>query len=556
MTAMPDTDRLLAELVNAGALTPELRERARRLAAETGERADRVLIRLGQVSERAVADGFATLLGLNVAGVADYPAMPVCAELLSARFLRAVKVVPLALNEATLDLAMADPFDQAAAGDIGLATGCRPHVLVGLPSEIDAALDRLFGAADHAGGIQDLLTEISDGGEGDVDRLRDLASEAPIVRLVTQILTRAVDRRASDIHIEPFENDLRIRYRLDGQLVEQEPVPRRAAAAILSRVKLMAGLDIAERRLPQDGRVKLSVRGKDIDFRVATTPTLHGESAVLRILDRSGVTLEFTALGMALDSQQSLSRQLERNGGIILVTGPTGSGKTTTLYAALGRLNRTSRKIVTVEDPVEYQIHGINQIQVKPEIGLDFAGVLRSTLRHDPDIIMVGEIRDGDTARIAVQAALTGHLVLSTTHTNNAVATITRLIDLGISEFLIASTLNAVVAQRLVRRLCPDCRLPYHLPEQTAAEIGLTALAGGAEQALFRAQGCQACFGTGYRGRIGLFEVLEIDEARRAQILAHRSVAASAQSLWHDGLSKVLQGLTSLEEVTAVATPS
>jgi general secretion pathway protein E len=464
------------------------------------------------------------------------------------RFLRSARIVPLGQEGDVLTLGMADSADTATADAVALATGLRVQPVALSDGEIEAALDRLFGGGEPTGGLTDLLAEAAADHEADTDTLRDLASEAPVVRLVNRLIAQAVERRASDIHVEPFEGELRIRYRIDGQLVEQEPAARAAAAAIVSRLKLMAGLDIAERRLPQDGRIKLPVRGRDVDFRVATAPSLHGESVVLRVLDRSGVTLDFAALGLAPEQRAALLRQLDRPNGIVLVTGPTGSGKTTTLYTALERLNRPERKLVTVEDPVEYQIAGINQIQVKNEIGLDFAGVLRSTLRHDPDIIMIGEIRDIDTARIAVQAALTGHLVLSTLHTNSAAATIARLVDLGVSDYLIASTLNAVVAQRLVRVLCPDCRESHLLPAALAMELGLEG-----QPPIFRPKGCQACLGTGYRGRVALFEVLEIDETARERMLARQPVPKAAHSLSADGLDKVLAGVTSLDEVWAVA---
>ena len=469
------------------------------------------------------------------------------------RFLRAARIVPLEQVDGVLQLGMADPEDRASAEAVALATGLRVQPVPLSPKEIDSALDRLFGSPDSAGGLSDLVAEAAADHQIDTESLRDLASEAPVVRLVNRLIAEAVDRRASDIHVEPYETELRLRYRIDGHLVEQEPVPRAAAAAIVSRLKLMAGLDIAERRLPQDGRIKLPVGNREIDFRVATAPSLHGESVVLRILDRSGVTLDFTALGVAPEPLAALQRQLDRPNGIVLVTGPTGSGKTTTLYTALERLNRPNRKLVTVEDPVEYQIQGINQIQVKSEIGLDFAGVLRSTLRHDPDVIMIGEIRDLDTARIAVQAALTGHLVLSTLHTNSAAATIARLVDLGISDYLIASTLNAVVAQRLVRVLCPTCREPHVLPAPLAKELGLEGQPPVYREVYRAGGGCPSCLGTGYRGRVALFEVLEIDEPARDRLLARQPVASATRSLFADGLDKVLAGITSLEEVWAVA---
>ena len=551
-----DGDHLLRHLGHRERLDPAGVERARRQAAETGERLDRALFRLGLAGERPLAAALAAMLDLPLAVGADYPASPVGADRLAPRFLRDSRLVPLAESAEGVDLALADPLDHAAVEAVALATGRAVRRWVGVPSEVEAAHTRLYGGADRGTGLEALLQAEDGGAEADVERLRDLASEAPIVRLVNQLITVAVDQRGSDIHVEPFENDLRIRIRIDGALVEQEPLPRRTAAAIVSRLKLMAGLDIAERRLPQDGRLKFAVRGKNIDFRVATTPTLHGESVVLRILDRGGVALDFAALGFAPEPLAAFLKQLDRPNGIILVTGPTGSGKTTTLYAALEHLNRPSRKIVTVEDPVEYQIHGVNQIQVRPQIGLDFAGVLRSTLRHDPDVIMIGEIRDLETAQIAVQAALTGHLVLSTAHTNGTIATITRLIDLGVADYLIASTLGAVVAQRLVRVLCRECREPHPLPPELAAEIGLAALAGTGRPTVFRAVGCPACLGRGYRGRIGLFELMVVTPEMRERILGHKGLAAVGEvgrTLLDDGLAKVLAGVTSLEEVWAVA---
>lgn len=479
----------------------------------------------------------------------DYPAAPVCGESLSPRFLRHVRAVPLAVSGDTLDLAMADPLDLATLEAVALATGLRVRPRSAAAADLDAAFARLYGEEDRNAGLGAMLEAEPEAAEGDVERLRDLASEAPIVRVVNQIIAEAVARNASDIHAETFEDALRIRYRVDGVLVERESLPRHAAAAIVSRLKLMAGLDIAERRLPQDGRIKVSTRGKDVDFRVATSPVLHGESVVLRILDRAGVRLDFGSLGFPAETLAAFLSQLDRPEGFILVAGPTGSGKTTTLYTALERLNRPSRKIVTVEDPVEYQLRGVNQIQVRPEIGLDFAGVLRSTLRHDPDIVMIGEIRDEETARIAVQAALTGHMVLSTIHTNGAAATVTRLLDLGVSDFLLASTLRAVVAQRLVRVLCPHCREPHRLPSGLAAEIGLAP-----DVTVYRAAGCPACEGRGYHGRIGVFEVLTVTDTLRDGILSHhgRSVlAAPGKGLFEDGIRKVLAGVTSLEEVWA-----
>jgi len=374
------------------------------------------------------------------------------------------------------------------------------------------------------------------------------------VRLVHTLIAQAVEARASDIHIEPFEGRLRVRFRIDGVLRDIDSPPIALAAAITSRVKIMAALDIAERRLPQDGRMKATVQGRDIDLRVSCVPTLYGESVVLRLLDKSQAPLQLASLGFAPDLENGLAELLELPNGILLVTGPTGSGKTTTLYAALQRLNRGQTKILTAEDPVEYQLDGINQVQVRPKIGLDFAAILRSLLRQDPDIILVGEIRDRETAAIAVQAALTGHLVLSTLHTNDAAGAVTRLIDMGVEPFLLASTVRGIMAQRLVRLLCPSCKQRYDAPAELRAELP----AGTTH--LFRPKGCTACNGTGYRGRAALAELLVIDDAMRDRVLARADAATLFQSaigsgmrtLRQDGIRLAASGATSVEEVLRV----
>jgi general secretion pathway protein E len=388
--------------------------------------------------------------------------------------------------------------------------------------------------------------------------LRESASEAPVIRFVSSLISRAVEAGASDIHIEPLERRLRIRTRIDGVLKEEEPAPIELAPAVLSRLKIMSGLNIAERRLPQDGAVKLAVRGKEIDLRIATAPITHGEAAAVRILDKSAITLDFDALGFDGQMQVKLNALLDRPNGIVLVTGPTGSGKTTTLYAALQRLNTPTRKILSVEDPVEYKIAGVNQVQVKPDIGLTFAHVLRSFLRHDPDVILVGEIRDPETARIAVQASLTGHLVLSTVHTNSAAAAITRLIDMHVEDYLLSSTVVGILAQRLVRVLCKSCKTPVEVTPEWSREADAL---GIREPNLFAAHGCPACHGTGYRGRSVIAELLTpddnvrrmiVDRAPAAQIHAG-AVSHDMESLRRNGLRRALEGITSLEEVSRVA---
>jgi general secretion pathway protein E len=404
------------------------------------------------------------------------------------------------------------------------------------------------------------MTESGGANEDDIEHLKDLASEAPVIRLVNLMITRAVEGRASDIHTEPFENRLKIRYRIDGVLVEVESPPSRLSAAIISRIKIMAKLNIAERRLPQDGRIQLRVQGKEIDLRVSTTPTMHGESVVMRILDKANVVLDFGALGFSPDMLERFTKVLNMPHGIILVTGPTGSGKTTTLYTALQKINTPERKILTVEDPVEYQLEGVNQIQVKPQIDLTFANALRSIVRQDPDVIMIGEMRDLETAKIAVQSALTGHLVLSTVHTNDAAGGITRLLDMGVDDYLLTSTVNGILAQRLVRVLCPKCREPYRALPEMVRELQLNRCTDARDIQLYKPVGCDHCGGIGYKGRAAIMEFMVVTDRIRAQILKHSDagdIEVSAReegmyTMYEDGLRKVLNGMTTLEEVLRV----
>jgi general secretion pathway protein E len=395
----------------------------------------------------------------------------------------------------------------------------------------------------------------------DVQHLKDQASEAPVIRLVGLIIRRAVETRASDIHIEPFENRLVVRYRIDGVMQETESPPRRFSAAVISRVKIMANLDIAERRLPQDGRIKLRLQGKEIDLRVSTVPTMHGESVVMRILDKGGVPLNFDSLGFEPDVLAKFTEILLRPHGILLVTGPTGSGKTTTLYTALSALNKPDVKILTVEDPVEYQLEGVNQIQVKPQIDLTFANALRSIVRQDPDVIMIGEIRDLETAQIAVQSALTGHMVLSTLHTNDAASTINRLLDMGMEDYLLTTTVLGIQAQRLVRTLCRDCRRSYQALPEVVKETGLGRfVTPGADVMLYEPVGCDTCTQTGFIGRVAIMEVMPMTDGIRGLVMRHatsgdiqkQAVAEGMMTMYEHGLRKVLAGTTTLEEVLRV----
>ena len=525
--------------------------RAKLVEVETGERLGSVLTRLGFVSEQSLAQTLAEATGLPIATGEDYPAAPLSgAPAVSPRFLRDVKAAPLRVEDHAVDVAFVDPLDSFPVRALQMAFGRRVRPLVGRASDIEAALDRLYGAAALP------ADEASQANEGDLERLKDMASDAPAIRTVNRLIAGAVEARASDIHLEPTESGVQVRLRVDGTMRELDPLPPVMKAAVVSRIKVMAGLNIAERRLPQDGRLRLAVRGHDVDLRVATSPTIHGESVVLRLLDRSNLTLEFGALGFDNAAQARLRTVLSQPHGIVLVTGPTGSGKTTTLYAALTTLNTPERKLLTIEDPIEYRLAGVNQTQVAPGIGLSFAAALRSFLRQDPDVMMVGEVRDLETAQVAVQAALTGHMILSTLHTNSAASAVTRLLDMGVEPFLITSTLNAVLAQRLVRRLCMSCREPGPVD---AEALGLRGH-GPTLTTAWRARGCPACGGVGYRGRIALVELLVASEEISRLILARAeaqeieasAVMAGMITILQDGVDKIAAGLTTVQEVLRV----
>jgi len=545
-------ERRLEQLVlDRGLVAPETFARARLVQEETGERLDSVLTRLGLVAEQTLANTIAAEAGLSVATPEDFPQEPVAVELLAARFLRDVKAVPLAATDSELRVALVDPLDPYPIQALGYATERKISALVARASDLEAALDRLYGSEHEADGEDPNAAD-----EADVERLKDLASDAPVVRLVNSLITRASESRASDIHIEPTDDSIKVRFRVDGALKEIESLPAHLKSALISRIKVMSSLDIAERRLPQDGRLRIAVRGHEIDLRVATSPTIHGETVVLRILDRSKLSLDFRALGFDDEVLDPYLNAIRQPHGIVLVTGPTGSGKTTTLYASLATLNSPDRKILTIEDPIEYRLAGINQTQVKPQIGLTFAAALRSFLRQDPDVMMVGEIRDLETAEVAVQSALTGHTILSTLHTNDASSTVTRLLDMGVEPFLITSTLNAVLAQRLVRRLCPHCREDYE-PSQAALHALMPELTSRSITRLYRPKGCEACDGTGFRGRLAATELLVMNDEIARLVLARSEAreiqrAAAGQSMrtmFADGLAKAQAGLTTIEEV-------
>jgi general secretion pathway protein E len=558
----PDLDLGLA-LVKAGRLSEADYQRVLRMQAgqPEGPALATLLNRLGLVSEQDIAQQLAQLLDLPLVAAGDFPALPLLAERLSYRFLKECRALPLEFSDGELLVAMADPQDTFVLGALRLASGYQIVPRVALGAEIDAAIERMHGQGQSQMG--DILARVDAAEQEsveDVEQLRDRASEAPVIRLVNLIIQHAVELRASDIHVEPFESRLKVRYRVDGVLQETEAPPVQLSPAVISRIKLMARLNIAERRLPQDGRIEMRIQGNDLDIRVSTVPTMHGESVVLRLLNRESVVLDFAALGFSAQPEQRLQSVLHIPHGVLLVTGPTGSGKTTTLYTALNSLNTSESKLITVEDPVEYQLEGVNQIQVKPAIGLTFATALRSIVRQDPDVIMVGEMRDLETARICIQSALTGHLVLSTLHTNDAPSSITRLLEMGVEDYLLTSTLNAVLAQRLVRKLCSHCREAYQASAQMLAEMRMQRLAGDRPVSLFRAKGCPACNGSGYHGRIAIIEVLIMTEGIRSLIIQHADAGTLRRaareegmlSMYEDGCLKALDGTTNIEEVLRV----
>jgi general secretion pathway protein E len=545
-----------ANLLDAGSL-----ERAKRAASTTGERFDHVLAKLGLVPEAALLETLARHLGTTVATAQSIPTAPVLPEIIRPEFIRSRQVLPLGAEDGCLAVAAVDPFDDEPLEALAYLTGHSISILLISPGDFAQAVASIYGERSETGRDR-LDPRVDDANEADVERLRDIANEAPFIRLVNQIIADAVDNKSSDIHLEPGVDGVVVRFRIDGHLRESQVLSSGLRAAVTSRLKIMAKLDIAERRMPQDGRIKVPVRGVDIDFRVSTVPTVYGESVVMRILDRSRVELDFVKLGFDPERIAALEALMDQPNGIVLVTGPTGSGKTTTLYTALKGLNRPDVKVFTVEDPIEYEIARINQIQVHPEIGLDFPHALRSILRQDPDIIMIGEIRDLETARIAIQASLTGHLVFSTLHTNSSAATVTRLIDMGVENYLLASTVNGILAQRLVRRLCAHCATPHPNAAQWRQHIEREIPGShiSRELKVLKPVGCEVCHATGFSGRLAIAELLTMNEERRALILAGATdleLEAAARrggmrTMYQDGLDKVARGLTTIEEVLRV----
>jgi len=556
-----ETPSLLECLVERGKVGQEDLQRFYPLQRNWGQ-LKRKLIETQMIPEQELCELMSELLGIPFVRFDQFPKEPLFLNEISVQFMKEHRFLPVQKEGEELTVILHDPLDFYTLDAIQVATGLRVRPLIGVESEIAEALEQLYGAGTTMEKIIediDNIPEYRPEDEEDVDHLRDMASEAPVIRLVNLIITKAIDLKASDIHFEPYENHFRIRYRIDGVLHDVEAPPKRLQSAIVSRVKIMAKLNIAERRLPQDGRIMVKVKGKEIDFRVSTVPTIHGESVVLRILDKTSIVLDIERLGFPPDTLAEFNQAIQRPHGIILVTGPTGSGKTTTLYCALEKINSPDKKIVTVEDPVEYQLRGVNQIQVKPAIGLSFANSLRSIVRQDPDVILIGEIRDAETADIAIHAALTGHLVFSTLHTNDAASAITRLIDMGIEDYLLSSTLIGILAQRLVRVTCPHCRVPYVPEESFLKEMGVEreALSG---MNVVATKGCIECNFTGYRGRTGIFEYLKVTDEIKALILERKDsqvikdVARKGgmRTLREDGWLRVKEGVTTIQELLRV----
>ena len=546
-------------LVAQGLLGERDLERARAARREMGCMLGEALVRLGLVAENHVATALCDELAVSFASKEEYPEDPLVLEHFPEQFLLNHHLVPLSVSDDTLVFAASKPQDAFLRKALHLATGKQIELRLGLTADIDAALEQYVETEDE--GELDSFGTFDVNDTEFVEHLKDLASEAPVIQRVNQIIQRSLDIEASDVHLEQFDDGLHLRYRIDGVLQEASQITdNNLSAAIVSRIKLLANLNIAERRLPQDGRIMMRVKGHELDLRVSTLPTVHGEGIVMRVLDRESIRLNLADMGFSGDTLASYTELLKRPHGVLLLTGPTGSGKTTTLYASLSNMDSDSMKVITVEDPVEYQLRGINQIPVHSQIGLTFARALRSILRQDPDIIMIGEMRDTETAQIAVQSALTGHLVLSTLHTNTAAGAITRLQDMGVERFLITAAVNGVLAQRLVRKLCPECKVAVDLPSEVLKKTGLEPFMESGSHTIYEAAGCEDCKQTGYRGRMAIHELFVLDTAIQRAILdgadAHQlrehARACGMRTLNEDGLRKVAMGLSSLDEVLRV----
>lgn len=573
MVTRPVKKELPELLVEERMVTERQLQKALELQKKSNDRLEKILVQLGFLSEKDITEVVGRQMGVPFVDLSDMELDPELARSVPEHLARRYRVIPVGQRNNKLTLAMADPLNVVAIDDIKLITGFDIEPVISTEDVILRILDRQFGvtdlaeveetvkgieASDFTGGSN--LEMVKEEEEIALDKLKELVDEAPIVRVVNLIISQAINDKASDIHIEPGAKSVRVRYRIDGVLHDVMQPPKHIQAPMVSRIKIMASMDIAERRLPQDGKIHLKHDNRDFDLRVSTIPTVYGEKVVMRILDKSSVMLGLDKLGFFQDMRESFEEMIIKPYGMILVTGPTGSGKSTTLYSCLNKINTGAQNIITIEDPVEYQISGINQVQVNPKAGLNFASALRSFLRQDPDIIMVGEIRDSETARIAIEAALTGHLVLSTLHTNDASSAITRLIEMGIEPFLVSSAVIGVLAQRLTRLICPSCKEPFTPPVESVKKFGVGTYSSEETLTFYRGRGCDQCKQTGYKGRSGIYELMPVSDKVRGLILRtasstdirKASIEEGMKTLQDDGIRKVLEGHTSIEETLRV----
>jgi len=548
---------LIGEVLKKGVpLTDAQLEQALDAQRDAGQPLGEVLVNLGFCSAEDIQAAVAKQTGVPVVEIHERDLLPQVISLIPAELAYRHQALPLSVTDSTIRVAIADPLNVAAAEDIRMVTGLSVELVFANPQNIRRLVEERY--------LRRMIADTSDGdvqiiedSQDEIGDLERMAKEATVVKLVNLILRQAVQERASDVHVEPFEKGTRIRYRIDGMLHDISSPPKRLQSAMISRLKIMANLDIAERRLPQDGRIKTKIAAQEIDIRVSTVPTLYGESVALRLLYRSGMSYSLEEIGILPASLKRIERLITLPHGMILATGPTGSGKTTTLYAALRKAYSPEKKVITIEDPIEYQLDGVNQIQTHPKIGLTFANGLRHILRQDPDVIMVGEIRDPETAEIAIHSALTGHLVFSTLHTNDAAGAVTRLLEMGVEPYLVASSVEAVLAQRLVRLICPNCKEPRKDAEEIVSKLNGVIAEAARGKTLYRGRGCDQCKQRGYKGRTGIFELLLVDDRIRSLALnraAAREIRDAAcehgmLTLRQDGWTKVIQGITTVEEV-------
>ncbi len=563
---MLDKRRIITEtLKNLGVVNDSQIDRALKVQTDTKERFSQILSKLGYISNENLAKALLPQFGILPLEISKYNLQIDLTDEIPPELAMHHRLIPLNKGDVMLKVATDDPFNFLALNN--LEEFCSKHLELELTTkeEFDEAFEKIYGQGKVEEEDIDIMIKkmgkqnLPVGDAAVLTQEKVSKEEAPVIRLVSLLITEAVKNRASDIHVEPLEGKLRVRYRIDGVLREVPGPPQKLRGSVISRLKLMAGLDIAEKRLPQDGRIRINLLGKDLDLRVSTLPGIYGESTVLRILDKSSLLIDLSEVGFLPEDQQKFEELISMPNGMILVTGPTGSGKTTTLYAALSKINQPNKKIITIEDPVEYQISGINQVQIKPQIGLTFASGLRSMLRQAPDVILIGEIRDFETATIAIQASLTGHLIFSTLHTNDAASAVTRLVDMGVKPYLAASTVEAVLAQRLVRKVCPSCKKPHQPTEDELAALDIKEK-DAKNVTFYQGTGCSECSHTGYKGRLAIFELLIVSDSLRelffekvsSSVIRDKACEEGMRTLRRDGIKKVFAGMTTLAEVVRV----